>query len=528
MKMKHIIVYLLTVATGVFITACTDGYEEMNRNPYGVDSKEMQREGYSLSSAMVNLSDWAIPADINTLQFTDCLGGGTMGGYLSDSNSGFNNKNFSTFVPEDGWSASLFKDIIPKVFVNVKKVSEQMIDPVTKDTINPVPIAVADIVKVLAMQRITDAYGPIPYSKIGQNGEIKAPYDTQKDIYNKMFEQLNSDIEVLTKHQTEDFSPKADHVYEGKVIKWIRLANSLKLRMAMRIVNVEPKKAKEMAESAVNHSIGVMQDNSDNAFYKQAGKNPFYVVMYEYNGGDSRVNANIITFMNGYKDPRREAMFTKSTLDGANNEYIGLRSGITIPDADVAHAYSNYNVKVNTPIMWMNASEVAFLKAEGALRGWKMGNATAKELYNKGIKLSFEQWQVSGAESYMNDSENTPASYIDPAGTYSFSKVPSDITIKWEDGNFKKSLERIITQKWIANFPLGHEAWSEFRRTGYPKLMPAVVNLSAGTVDSNRGARRMMYPKSENSNNKQNYEKALQLLGGANSQGIDVWWAKKN
>lgn len=58
--------------------------------------------------------------------------------------------------------------------------------------------------------------------------------------------------------------------------------------------------------------------------------------------------------------------------------------------------------------------------------------------------------------------------------------------------------------------------------------MPAVVNLSAGTVDSNRGARRMMYPKSENSDNKQNYEKALQLLGGANSQGIDVWWAKKN
>lgn len=253
--MKLFKTYIYTAAAAsMLLTACTDGYENMNRNPAGVNSKEMMREGYTLSSAMVNITDWAVPADVNTLQLTDCLGGCTMGGYLSDSNAGFNNKNFSTFVPEDGWSASLFKDITPKAFIYAKKVRELMTDPVTKEIVNPVPVAVADVVKVLAMQRVTDAYGPIPYSKVGKNGELTAPYDSQKDVYNLMFEQLDAAIKVLTEHQTEDFSPKADHIFGGKVIKWIRLANSLKLRMAMRIVNVEPAKAKEMAESAVNHT----------------------------------------------------------------------------------------------------------------------------------------------------------------------------------------------------------------------------------------------------------------------------------
>ena len=87
-------------------------------------------------------------------------------------------------------------------------------------------------------------------------------------------------------------------------------------------------------------------------------------------------------------------------------------------------------------------------------------------------------------------------------------------------------MERIITQKWLANFPLGQEAWAEYRRTGYPKLMPVVVNNSGGTVNTERGARRLAYPQEEHLNNLTNYNDAVQMLGGADNMGTDVWWAK--
>ena len=97
--------------------------------------------------------------------------------------------------------------------------------------------------------------------------------------------------------------------------------------------------------------------------------------------------ADITTYMNGYNDPRREAMFTQSTLENATNGYYGLRSGIQIPGAEIAHAYSNYKVKTDSKLMWMNAAEVAFLRAEGALRNWNMGG-TASDFYKKGVELS--------------------------------------------------------------------------------------------------------------------------------------------
>lgn len=92
-QIKSII--LTTVSASLLLTSCTEGYEAMNMNPGGVTKKEMERDGYSLRSAMLNLENWAMPTDVNTCQLIDCLGGGTWGGYLSDSNSGFNGKNFS-------------------------------------------------------------------------------------------------------------------------------------------------------------------------------------------------------------------------------------------------------------------------------------------------------------------------------------------------------------------------------------------------------------------------------------------------
>lgn len=517
MKLNKNILYSAMAAGLCLATAsCTDGYDDFNRNPYGVTKDEMQRDAYAMRSAMLNLESWVIPTDVNTNQFTECLLGGSWGGYIVDSNSGFNNKNFGQYCPEDNWSRVLYKDIIPKVFIYSNEVANA--------TDEPVPNAVATVLKVASIQRVTDAYGPIPYSKVGADGEITADFDSQEDVYKLMFDQLDEAIATLTANRTADFSSLADRIYGGKVENWIKFANSLKLRMAMRISKANSTLAQQKAEEAVNHEIGPMASNADNANLTLASTNPFEIIMYEYNGGDSRISADITSYMNGYNDPRRAAMFTQCTFEGGG--YQGMRTGIDIPDGTTAHAYSNYNVTTSSPLIIMNSAETAFLRAEGALKGWSMGG-TAKELYEQGIRLSFEQWGVSGADSYIADNTSMPQGYKDPAELNSYSGATSNITIAWDDADTAaRKLERIITQKWLANFPLGLEAWSEYRRTGYPNLMPVVVNNSGGTVNSARGARRLPYPQDERTNNAENYPHALQLLGGADNMGTDVWWAK--
>ena len=122
---------------------------------------------------------------------------------------------------------------------------------VSENTNNPVPYAIAQIIKVAAMSRVTDAYGPIPYSKIGSGWQDYIPYDTQEEVYNAFFKELDESIEVLTENRNAALVASADFVYSGNVQKWVKFANSLKLRLAIRIANVSPAKAKEMAESAV-------------------------------------------------------------------------------------------------------------------------------------------------------------------------------------------------------------------------------------------------------------------------------------
>ncbi|WP_421918775.1 RagB/SusD family nutrient uptake outer membrane protein [Marinifilum sp.] len=522
MNKSNIILLLFALVLGV--VSCTSKFEDYNTDPYDVTSEQLQYDAYSLRSALVAMQGYVIPVDVNLCQFTDCLLGGSFGGYLSDSNSGFVGKNYATYNPEEHWIQAPFNDIIPRIYIN-----QAQIRYVTND---PVPLAVADIVKVASIHRITDIYGHIPYSKIGEDGKLEAEYDLQKDVYAKMFEELDGAIAALTALQTSDFNPLADRVYNGKVLSWIHFANSLKLRLAMRIVYADKALAKQKAEEAVNHEIGTIVDNGDNAYYR-VNKSPFQVVMYEYNGGDSRVSADITAYMNGYNDPRRDKYFTMSTFEETDrpefpNGYYGLRNGIQIASSAIAHKYSNMIIDEADPrLLWMNAAESAFLKAEGALRGWNMGG-TAQDFYEEGIRLSFDQWGAKGANTYTNDTESIPEAYKDPLGENNSSETPSLITIKWDEAvGFEANLERIITQKWIANFPLGHEAWAEFRRTGYPNLMAVPHNLSNGIVDDEMMARRLPYPLREYKENSDNLQNAVDALGGPDNMATRVWWDSK-
>lgn len=357
-----------------------------------------------------------------------------------------------------------------------------------------------------------------------------------------MFNELDAAVEVLIPNRTNNFSSSADAIYGGKVDSWIKLANSLKLRLAMRISYANPELSRSMAESAVKNEVGVITSNDENARFSSWGTdgNPIKVAV-EYNkvnihedgtscgtsAGDSHVAADIICYMNGYNDPRRAAYFTKGEWDGY--EYVGMRRGIIIPaQGTIGHKFSGFTLKVTDPVCWINAAEVAFLEAEAvAVFGYDMGGS-AKDFYEKGIELSFEQWGAGSAAEYIADNTSVPETYTDPSGSNTYTETLSDITIAWdENATVAQKQERIITQKWIANWLLGNEAWADWRRTGYPTLIPVSDNgnKSNGIVDSRRGARRMAYPTNEAVSNAENYQAALStLLKGADNMNTRLWF----
>jgi hypothetical protein len=233
-------------------------------------------------------------------------------------------------------------------------------------------------------------------------------------------------------------------------------------------------------------------------------------------------------YMNGYADPRRAAYFTKAS-DG---NYHGVRQGIvtTTWTPYSGPAISNLNINNSTSqIVWMTAAESYFLRAEGALRNWNMGG-TAQQFYNQGIAMSFSENGVTAdAAAYAGNSTATPIAFTDNSGQSGNNVgVPSTVTIAFNTAdNFETNLERIITQKWLAMFPDGPEGWAEFRRTGYPKLFPVVVNNSNGTINTAIQVRRIPYPQSEYTNNKAGVTSGLSALGGPDGGGVKLWWDKK-
>ena len=172
----------------------------------------------------------------------------------------------------------------------------------------------------------------------------------------------------------------------------------------------------------------------------------------------------------------------------------------------------------------MTAAESWFLKAEAAVRGWN-GAGDAKTDYETGINTSFQQWGVS-AGAYLSDNTSMQAPYVDPKNPVNNDTALSKITIQWDPtaGNETK-LEKIITQKWIAMFPDGQEAWADYRRTGYPRLFPVVNNTSGGTISTEIQVRRLAYPQSEYTSNGAAVQSAVQsLLNGPDNGGTRLWW----
>lgn len=501
---------LLFVLATLVLSSCIGEYKEINRDPNEVTDEQLQVMNYKTGTNILTLQSLVVPVEEHLYQFVESLAAGPFAGYLGATPDAWLTK-FETFNPSTDWNKAPFVDVISDTYPPYRAIMNGTDDEVTR--------ALADVLRISIMHKVTDCYGPIPYSKVMENAKesLEVGYDTQEEVYNEMFEELDKAIAVFKEYSsldTDAFS-KYDAVYYGDISKWYLYANSLKLRMAVRLSYVCPALAQSKAEEAV--AAGVITSNSEGAYY-HAAENRMALIYNDW--GDHRVAADFVSYLNGYSDPRREMMI----LPNSKGNYVGIRIGVQ-PRSKSAAMSGNSNMKISTdtPYLWMNAAEVSFLMAEGALRGWNMGDS-AKNLYEKGIRLSFEEKGASGVDAYIADASSTPARVLGAT------QYQSSITIAWKEGNFEQNLERIIVQKWIAIFPLGMEGWAEHRRTGYPRLLPVTENLSGGTVDSKYGARRLSYPSEEYSENRENVEAAITALNAASIQGdgdtmgTRVWW----
>lgn len=508
------------------ISACTGWFD--NVPPYEATEDILDGDNVKIGAFFPQLQRNVVSTHNNQFQLSQNLVGDIYSGYMAIPTNFNSNKNNATYFFQDNWLNMPFEKVYTQAIGAYMEIKRN-----TGGDENSHVYQWAQILKIASMHRFTDMWGPLPYIQVG-SGSMTTPYDSQEAVYMKFFEELDKAVDVLYQFTVNNSGSKPmaeyDLVYGGDYTKWVKFANSLHLRLAMRLAYIKPDIAKLEAEKAVSHPGGLIASNDDNAGVKSVGANDvvnqLYTMWAQYQ--DIRMGASMLSILDGYDDPRLGKMFTQGNVNGKDG-YFALRTGLNLDsNKDSRLGYSSPNIQSNTPILWMNAAEVAFLKAEGALRGWNMG-VEARDAYQQGIALSFSEWGASGADTYMLDSDKMAADYVDPLVSSNNIGAVSKITIAWQDTDSKeKNLERIITQKWIAMFPNGQEAWTEFRRTGYPQLFPVKVNNSAGTVDTDIQVRRLPFARSEYTLNPDNITKAVELLGGPDTGGTRVWWDVEN
>lgn len=514
-NLQKIARFFLAAFMGILLmTACTAGFDEINRPGENIDREMLERDGYMTGSFFKHLTAYSFPAQENLFQHFESIVGGIYAHYGMFTASGwYAGHNPATFNMPESWIDEPFAASMREFYKEWKKVADLT-------ELEGIDGAWAIILRAQLVQRLTDAYGPQPYSQISATNHENTAYDSQEELYKAVINDLTKASEMLQGIGVASSIAEYDDVYDGDFSKWRKFANSLKLRMAIRMSAADPAFAKQAAEEAI--LAGVIEKNEDNAMIKYP-KNPLHVVSHPYK--DYCASADIDAFLNGYNDPRADKFFMKTNIENSPRAIVGIRFGARpVDNAKADDLYSRFNVALTDRLLWLPAAEMAFARAEGKLLGWNVGDLSAKDYYEMGVSLSFEQWGAGDASSYLNDDTSTQADYVDPANSASPISAVSTITIKWNDTDSnEKKIERLATQKWLALFPLGMEGWSEVRRTGYPKLFKSATTQLYNLDTPNR----LPFPPAERKNNRENYDNAVSKLNGADNFETKLWWDKK-
>jgi len=519
-NINKLIAYIAVI--GLITSSCDNGLEELNQNPRNITQEQLEVDFQHVGSLYKPIFESIYQySPAWSYQLQQNLNADVYSGYLTSPRPFIAGANNTTYNLVSGWNNFIWSVPYSNVMNNVKSITD-LTDP-DFPTLNAVTL----ILKVSAMHRVTDVFGPIVYTNFGdlQNAGV---YDSQETAYNAFFADLDVAVADLMADIDSERFTAFDLSYGGDYSKWVKMANSLRLRLAIRISKVDPAKAQAEGEKALSQSLGVMETNDDGFFVNGSLDHPLQTI--DNSWGDIRMNASMESILVGYNDARTSAYFENSVATGGIK---GARSGVPLlpgyadelaQKADYIN-YSTLNDGIHTPkVQLMTAAEVSFLKAEAALRGWA-GAGDAQTNYEEGIMKSFDQHGASGAAAYIGDNTSTFADHVDTFNPSNSIAAQSNVTIAWSDATSdEERLEKIITQKWIAMFPEGQEAWSEFRRTGYPKIFPVVSNQSGGTIDTNIQIRRIPFVDSELSTNAEGVAGAVSLLGGSDNGGTRLWW----
>ncbi|MCE5347344.1 MAG: SusD/RagB family nutrient-binding outer membrane lipoprotein [Bacteroidales bacterium] len=497
MKIKYLLA-LLIIAT----VSCTKGFEELNTPPASTVSLD---PGILLSTVQVesNYEQGMYSSNIS------------VGAWIQHWNSSLIVPTSRYIYSHGDWTAEYGR------IKNITQIRNTLLAGEETTPKGRTKLAIAKIVEIDLWQDITDKYGDIPFSQsgLGEENLIAQPkYDTQESVYTKLIQDI--DVAISNLNATDDSYKSADLYYGGNVEKWIKYGNSIKLQLGMRLKYVAPALAKATVEAALSSSL--ISSNADNALIQTSTEvqQTYNPILNQLSTGatDLRyLGEALVSQLVKTNDPRLPLIAdpTINSVKDGNPKYVGKPAaqteaqmvGIINDDYSTASTLTYFNMAYNNtnpiPQYVFTYAEICFYKAEAALESWGgLTPAQAEGFYQDGIRaaMALKPYNIT----------TIPQSYID--SEFSFAGLTSE-----------QKLEKIMTQKWILFFGRNNDAFSEWRRTGYPKLIPGP---NPGSTNG-KIPRRSGYPASEALLNATNYNEVVSRMSDGDSYLTKVWWDAK-
>ncbi len=511
----------------VLLSSCTKDFEDIN-----TDKNTISTIGAAELPFLLSKAESAATTNQGSYQVAQNLFADQYAQYFA---------SIATYFPSDrlvirmDWVGAAFNPVYTEVMPQLQSI-------LAASDSTSAEYALANIVWVLAFHKVTDYWGPIPYFQAGKPG-TSVPYDAQDKIYDDFFKRLTSSVNTLKTKTGQKPYGSYDLIYGGDVNKWIKFANTLRLRLAMRVSKVTPARAKTEAEAA--YASGILTTSPDDdaliARSVKGGDGNGLSIMSDWN--EFRMSASMESVLKGYADPRLAEYFTPDGATAANpngtGKYDGVRNGLTsaqqtldinkpTANAHVGRRWSSVDFGgsanyLATPQNVVSTAEAYFLRAEGAMLGWNMGG-TSQAMYEAGIANSMKQWGITDVAAIAAYTAGTTLP-VAPMDLLS-SPPMTDIPVKWSMTPAVQA-EQIATQKWLALFPDGIEAWADYRRSRKLKLYP-VVNSDNPDISNTttQWVRRIPFLLSEKQNNAAAVAQAVTLLGGPDKVTTPLWWDK--
>jgi hypothetical protein len=495
--MKKVIFKILLLL--LVFTSCDSGYEELNVDP----TKSSQIDAASkLTATQLRMSGERYEAWRANLIYQS-----TMMQHIASTASYWSGDKYF-------WNKGYASSLWDRYYSGPVKGIEDILAQLKKEEQPAEMIAIARIQRVVIYQRLTDLYGDIPYSEAGKGyleGVLTPKYDLQSDIYADMLKELEESAADLSTGASKWGA--ADLIFKGDQVKWKKYANSMMLRLALRMTKVDAAGAQEWATKAI--AGGVMTSNSDIAYIQHtAGPEG---INKNGNGevfsadSNPRLSKTFVDFLNG--DPRLPILGARrSDKSTSVADLKGLPNGLdsdllkTATGEDDTNAYAEPNRAIITaedaPMFFQTFAEVEFMLAESAFR-WGLAGGNVETHYNAGVTAAMKYLSIYGAAAAISDVE-----------------IQEYLTDK--PYNAANALQMIGDQYWVATFLNEYETFANWRRTGFPTLVPVDYpgNETNGTIP-----RRLTYTTSEQVVNPTNYAAAI-AAQGPDILTTRVWWDK--